>query len=68
MFTIKKNFRLVETVEKTHGKWGGVLGNAFFIESDHLVLNLAIMSHRSLYEYWREDGNFNTESVFAGLK
>ena len=26
------------------------------------------MSHRSLYEYWREDGNFNTESVFAGLK
>ena len=68
MFTIKKNFRLVETVQKTHGKWGDVLGNAFFIESDHLVLNLALMSHRSLYEYWREDGNFNTESVFAGLK
>ena len=48
-FKMSKEFTIAEVVEQTYGKWGEVLGNAFWTESDHFVDNILEMGQATLY-------------------
>ena len=54
---MSKEFTIVEVVEQTYGKWGEVLGNAFWTESDHFFDNMLEMGQATLYRLTGQDAD-----------
>ena len=43
VFTVRKSYTVVESVDDTHGKWPSSLGNGWFTDSKYLVEDLIDM-------------------------
>ena len=54
MFTLRKKYKLVESVESSNGKWADNLGNGFFIESDYLMQNLILQMKEGIFNLYRQ--------------
>ena len=60
-FILNKHYKVVEAPRTTHGKWPDPLGNAFFIDSNYLFMDLVDMVKEKLFACFK---SHRTEESF----
>ena len=53
LFVLKKDYKVVEGVQHTYGKWPDSFGNAFFIDQNYLLKDFADMVKQKVYEEYQ---------------
>ena len=53
LFVLKKDYKVVEGVQRTYGKWPDSFGNAFFIDQNYLLRDFADMVKEKVYEQYK---------------
>ena len=61
IFTMKKSYKVVETVEDNRGKWPNSLGNGWFTDSRYLIEDLIDMIVESVPEQLSHESHGSTE-------